>query len=144
MAGEFDVQPALQRPEIGIERKAMLNARIGIYQPVARSIALGAGAFTDRNPEARRYGLLSGSGDFYGATAGIEFSNDHRLASSEPVDSLVFSTVFALRYAFSDADFGRPVGNADAITPITGPFQEAPGTLRVHELSFYVGSGLHF
>ena len=65
-------------------------------------------------------------------------------AGSEPVDSLTFSTVFAFRYAFSKGDFGRPVGDADAITPVAGPFQEARGTLRIHELSFYVGSGLHF
>ena len=144
LAGEFDVQPGLRRPEMGIDRKAILNARIGIYQPVAPSIALGAGVFSDRSPEGVRYGLLSGNGDFYGATLGVEINNDHRLAKSEPVDSLTFSTVFAFRYAFSKGDFGRPVGDADAITPVAGPFREARGTLRVHELSFYVGSGLHF
>jgi hypothetical protein len=144
VAGELDVQPGLLRPDTGVDRKAILNARLGIYQPIAQSVALGAGIFTDRNPIALRYGLLSGNGDFYGATVGIEINNEHRLAPTEPSDSLVFSTVFALRYAFSNGGFGRPVGDPDAITADAGPFREAEGVLRVHELAFYVGSGLHF
>jgi hypothetical protein len=88
--------------------------------------------------------LLSGAGDFYGASAGIELSNEHRLSRDEPVDSLVFSTVFALRYAYSNGDFGRAVVDPGAITSGGEPFQEALGSLRAHEIGFYVGSGLHF
>jgi hypothetical protein len=144
LAGEFDVQPALHRPDIDVDRKAVLNARLGFYQPVLPSIALGAGLFTDRSPDAVRESLLGGGGDFYGGTVGVEITNAHRLAPTEPVDSLVFSGFFALRYAYSNGSFGRAVGNADASNPLAEPFQSAHGTLRVHELAFYVGSGLHF
>jgi hypothetical protein len=144
VAGEFDVQPALHRLDVDVDRKAVLNARIGVYQPVVPSIAIGAGLFTDRTSDARRWSLLSGSGDYYGGTVGVEITNEHWLAPDEHVTSLIFSTVFALRYAFSNSDFGRAVGNPDTIQGTEGPFQTAHGTLRVHEIAFYVGSGLHF
>jgi hypothetical protein len=144
VAGEFDVQPAIRRPDVDVDRKAVANARLGIYQPILPSIALGAGLFTDRSPDAVGWSLLSGGGDFYGGTVGVEISNEHQLAPSEAVSSLTFSTVFALRYAFSNSDFGRAVGNPDTITAAGGPLQTAHGTLRIHEVALYVGSGLHF
>jgi hypothetical protein len=144
VAGEFDVQPALNRPDVDVDRKAVLNARLGVYQPVLRSVAVGAGVFTDRSPDAVRWSLLGGGGDFYGATVGIEIGNEHRLAPSEQVNSMTFSTVFALRYAFSHGDFGRAVGNSDSTNAVGDPFQARLGALRIHEVAFYVGSGLHF
>ncbi|SRR5258705_12789168 len=111
------------------------------YHPRDARERLGRG---DRTPDAVRHTLLSGSGDFYGGSVGIELSNEHRLADDEPVDSLVFSTVFALRYAFSDGEFGRAVVDPGAISAMEEPFQEGPGRLRIHEIGFYVGSGLHF
>jgi hypothetical protein len=144
VAGEFDVQPAIHRPEVDVDRRAVVNARVGIYQPILPSIAVGAGLFTDRSPDAVRWSLLSGGGDYYGGTVGVEISNEHQLAPSESVSSLIFSTVFALRYAFSNSDFGRAVGNPDAIIGAGGPLQTAHGTLRIHEVALYVGSGLHF
>lgn len=144
IAGEFDVQPALHRLEVDVDRKAIVNARLGIYQPVGSTVALGAGVFTDRSSDARRWSLLSGGGDFYGGTVGVEISNEHRLAPEERVTSLIFSTVFALRYAFSSGDFGRAVGDPEATSPSSGPFHAERGSLRIHELALYVGSGLHF
>ena len=143
VAGEFDVHPGLVRPDVDVNRRAIINARVGVYQRVAPSIALGAGLFTDRNPDAVRWSLLSGGGDFYGGTLGMEIGNEHRLASSEPVSSLNFSTFFALRYAFSDGHFGRAIGNPDSI-PADEPFNTERSSLRVHEIAFYVGSALHF
>ena len=144
VAGEFDVQPALHRPEVDVDRKAVANARVGIFQPVLSSVALGAGLFTDRSPDVVRWSLLGGGGDFYGGTVGVEISNEHRLAPTEPADSLLFSTVFALRYAFSSGSFGRAVGDSEGVNPVGAPFQSARGVLRVHEVAIYVGSGLHF
>jgi hypothetical protein len=144
VSAEMDVQPGLQRQDLGVNRNAVVNARLGVYHPVLPSIAIGAGIFTDRTPDAIRESLLSGSGDFYGGSFGIEINNEHHLAESEPVDSLVFSAVFALRYAFSNGDFGRAVVDPGAVASSGEPFQEAHGTLRTHEFGLYVGSGLQF
>jgi hypothetical protein len=144
VAAEVDLQPALHRSQSNVDRDTLVNARIGFYRAVLPYVALGAGAFTDRAPDAVRAGLLFGAGDFYGGTAGVEFSNEHRLAPSEPVDSLVFSTVFAIRYAFSDGHFGRAVADPAALMAGAEPFQGAHGVLRTHEIGLYVGSGLQF
>jgi len=143
-SAEMDVQPGLYRAEVGVNRKAVVNARLGVYHPVLPSVAIGAGLFTDRTPDAATESLLSGGGDFYGGSLGIELNSEHHLAESEPVDSLVFSTVFALRYAFSNGDFGRALVDPGALASSGEPFQEAHGTLRTHELGFYVGSALQF
>ncbi len=144
IAVELDFQPGLHRPELEVDRNALVNSRFGVYHAILPSVAIGAGLFTDRASDTVRRSLLSGSGDFYGASLGVELTSEHRLAQSEPVDSLIFSTVFALRYAYSKGDFGRAVANPAAIAASGDPFVEAPGTLRVHEIGFYVGSGLHF
>src|SRR6185295_416908 len=86
ISAEVDVQPALHRPAIDVNRKAVVNARLGGYRLVSPIVALGAGLFTDRSPDAISESLLSGSGDFYGGSAGVEFSNRHLLADSEAVD----------------------------------------------------------
>jgi hypothetical protein len=142
VAAEFDVQPGLRDSAADVDRKLMWNARVGVYQLIVPHVALGAGLFSDRTPDRIQQSLLYGSGDFYGVSTGIELSNEHLLAQSEPVDSLVFTSVFALRYAFSAADFGRAVADPDQIT--TQPFSAARGTLRVHEIGLYVGAGLNF
>jgi hypothetical protein len=66
------------------------------------------------------------------------------LAEGEPVDSLLFSTVFALRYAISNSDFGSAVVVPEAVLSGGDPFVLAHGSLRIHEIGLYVGSGLHF
>lgn len=141
LAAELDAQPGLHRRQLEIAREPVVNARIGAYQLLSPQFALGFGLFTDRTSAPAELEPLSGSGDFYGATLGLEFSTEHMLAPGETVSSLVFSSVFALRYAFSDGDFSRLVIHAE-----DGSFDDrgAPGTLRVHELGLYVGSGLQF
>lgn len=142
VAAEFDVQPALHESAADVDRKLLWNARLGVYQLIVPHVAFGAALFTDRTPDAVHEELLYGSGDFYGASAGVELSNEHLLAASEPVDSLVFTSVFAVRYAFSRSGFGRVVADPDRIT--TEPFSAAHGHLLTHELGLYVGAGLQF
>ena len=59
-----------------VDRHALVNARLGVYHEMTRSVAIGAGLFTDRTADVVRHSLLSGSGDFCGGSAGIEFSNE--------------------------------------------------------------------
>lgn len=149
-AAEFDVQPKLERLEVQIRRRTTWNARAGVYYALAPSLALGAGVFTDRSPEASKWDFVGGNGDFYGGTLGLELSNEHLLAPTESVKSLVFTSVFALRYAFSSGAFGRMIVNpANIAAEIEtaremGPFRSVKGELNVHELGLFVGSGLRF
>lgn len=144
VSAEIDIQPALHRAQTSVDRDTLVNARLGFYGSVLPYVSVGAGIFTDRAPEAARDSLLFGTGDFYGGTAGVEISNEHQLAPSEPVDTLVFSTTFAVRYAFSDGNFGRAVADPAALMAGAEPFEGAHGVLRTHEIALYVGSGLQF
>jgi hypothetical protein len=142
VSAELDVQPPLHRANLGVDRGTLLNARLGMYHTLSRAFALGFGLFTDRSSQAVSWQVVSMRGDFYGATAGIEYSNEHSLAASERASSIVFSSVFALRYAYSPGDFGTLVVDPKELSQV--PFSTQPGTLRVHELGLYVGSGLRF
>ena len=146
LSGEIDVQPALSNAELGIYRRAFANARVGAYRRLGQHLAAGIGLFCDRSADARGASLLSGSGDFYGGTLGVEFGNEHLLAPSERVNSLVFSSVVALRYAYSNGDFGGAVVRPSALgSQGSGDaFGARRGDIIVHELGLYVGSGLNF
>lgn len=136
VVAEIDVQPALQRAN----RNALVNGRIGLYQSLLPTLALGVGLFTDRLAEAKRWDVMSGGGDFYGATLGLEFSNEHLLAPSERATSIVFNSVFALRYAYCDGVFGRTLVDASKLPDM--PFTSTKGDLFVHEFGLYVGTGM--
>jgi len=142
VSAELDVQPPLRRAGLGLYRETLVNARIGLYHTLSRAFALGFGLFTDRASQAVSWQVVSLRGDFYGATAGLEYSNEHLLAPGERASSLSFTTVFALRYAYSDGQFGTLL--VDAAKLSGSPFGSSEGTLRVHELGLYVGSGLRF
>ena len=110
--------------------------------PLSPALSLGVGLFSDRSAEAKSYDFVDGTGDFYGGTVGLELSNAHMLAPEERAKSLVFTSVFALRYAFASGDFGRIVADPEQIHD--SPFQAVKGSIQIHEIGLYVGGGLHF
>lgn len=141
LAFEFDVQPPVHSEISGVDRVAVVNARLGGYHRTSDSVALGAGLFTDRSPDPEASGIANGRGHFYGATLGVELSNKHRLARGERADSLLLSSTFALRYAFSDGNLnGLVMNDASAEEPLS----VGKGRLLVHEIGLYVGGGLGF
>jgi hypothetical protein len=139
---EIDAQPPLRRTSLNIDRRTLVNARLGVYHTLSRAFSLGFGLFSDRSAQAVSWQVVSVQGDFYGATAGIEYSNEHALAAGERATSLVFSSVFALRYAYSPGNFSTLRVDPDKLTQ--QPFGSQPGELTVHELGLYVGTGLRF
>ena len=142
VALEADVQPALHSAASEVQRHAVLNARLGVFHELATGVALGAGLFTDRSADEPNSDAMSARGDYYGGTVGLELSSAHRLARDEPVDSLVFSSVFAVRYAFSDGTVNGLLGDPDVSNGNWFTTREV--SLRVHEIGLYVGSGLRF
>ncbi|MET0387566.1 MAG: hypothetical protein ABW321_16475 [Polyangiales bacterium] len=139
ITAEVDFQPGLHREKVDVNRQAVVNARLGWFHSVSPSVAFGLGLFTDRRTDAERYSLIDGGGDFYGATLGIQLDNEHQLAPGERASSLVFNSVFALRYAYGAGDFGRIL--ADPTLVAENPFLIDKGRIHEHELGLYVGGG---
>jgi len=137
---EVDVQPGLYNEEAGVDRRAVLNARLGGYYRVAETLAIGAGVFTDRSPDPQPREALNGRGDFYGVSLGLERSDRHRLLADEGADFLSFTSTFALRYAFSDGLLNDVLVDPADLSALEGTL----GPLVVHELGFYVGAGLSY
>jgi hypothetical protein len=107
--------------------------------PLTDTLAIGAGVFSDRSPDRATRNLLTGVGDFYGATLGLELSNIHRLLG-ERSERLNFSSTFALRYAFSNGNLNGVLVDPGQI----GTLDVTSNQLLVHEFGLYVGSGLSF
>ena len=140
---EGDVQPGLVKPDEGVDRQFAWNARVGATQELSDAVAVGCGLFTDRVADRNREGtLVTDGGNFYGASAGLRFRSEHRLAAGEPADSLVFKSVFALKYARAKAKTESLI--VDPSQDIDGSFALDKSDLVVHEVGLYVGSGIDF
>jgi hypothetical protein len=142
VSAEADLQPALQNADANVMREAVFNARVGLYYQLRGLVGLGAGLFTDRSPDRLRPDDISTAGDFYGGSLGVELGERHFLSQIEREKSLVFSTVIALRYAHSAARTRRII--VDPSPEAAEVFQSAPGDMKVHELSLYLGTGFAF
>lgn len=129
--------PAIQQDE----RRAGFNARIGGEIYVSDAIRVGAGAFTDRNASVRVARTGATHQDFYGGSFGLIYEKMRRLARSEDVERMHFTTSMAVRYAYGFGDttqlyvdgYGGEMG-AD-VNSIA---------FRTHDISFMIASGLRY
>lgn len=140
---ELDVQPGYTSARTQVDRRSTWNVRAGWTWRVAESTSVGLGVFSDRGTNRDR-GDASGASrtDFYGASAGIELSDILRLLDVERADSLILSTVFAVRYAYGRGfEGGLRLGAGDDLESLVEPVRS---TLTVHELNLHVGSALYF
>lgn len=137
-----DVQPGYFDAKAAVDQHFVINGRLAYCWSVSKSIKLGAGLFSDRSNENLSDALVSSQTDFYGTTFGVEISNLHKLSAHEPVDSLILSSVFALKYAYGTGDTRLVRGDPEA--PVNALFSPASGTLTAHEFSLHVGSALYF
>ncbi|HEY3493500.1 MAG TPA: hypothetical protein VGK73_02395 [Polyangiaceae bacterium] len=142
IAGEVSVEPGIYNLAAGIERKTVVNGRIGGLYRLSEVFSIGGGIFSDRSPDPDRPDPIAANGDFYGASLGVEIRDRHLLAAKEASDSMVLSTVLAFRYAFSSGDINAIV--MDPTPGSSGTLSAAPGHLTVHETSLYFGGGVTF
>jgi hypothetical protein len=135
-SASVDLQPGRSSERLAVDRAFAWNVRAGFTHGIQKSIAIGAGVFSDRSTADGADQI-----NFYGATAGIEFEDVLGLADNERSKTLVLSSVFAFRYAYG-------AGYAETLLADTGSLENIVGTARhpqhVHELALHVGSGLHF
>jgi hypothetical protein len=141
---DADFQGKLVNDDAGVRRKLQWNARVGYSRELSKVMTAGVGLFTDRGvDEMGDHSLLVPGSNFYGGTLGMQLSNEHLLAESEEADSIVFSSVFALRYAFANTKTEALVVDASEVDPLD-MLDIQQTDLTVHEIGLYVGSGLHF
>jgi hypothetical protein len=136
---DVDYQGPIANESLGIERCAVVNARVGGKVLLTDSVALGAGLFSDRSGDRAPRGYTDLKLDFYGATAGVELTNRYRLAPHQPHARLAFSSTFALRYAHGQGQIGG-LG-----VPAPGPIDsiEFPrSNSLVDEFRLHLGSGV--
>jgi len=139
IAGEIDVHPPLELDAV-VRRRLVWNVRVGGQHRIDDHFNVGFGAFTDHSDGAPIAELGQTRVDFYGVTAGLEYQNRYDLGAPHEGRSLVFSTTFALRYAYGGGEVGGLL------------FDPARGTQRdtvsvhttIHEMSLYIGSAVYF
>ena len=139
LAVELDVQPPIEVDPV-IHRRFVWNVRVGGRYQVDDQLGIGAGLFTDLSEGSPITELGQTQVDFYGLTLGFEYRTPHRLGPGESVDTLVFSTTGALRYAVGTGTVGGLL------------FDPSRGTQRdtvevsttIHEVGLHLGSALYF
>jgi hypothetical protein len=144
LAIDGDLQPGLVDRGAGVERKLAWNVRFGASQRVSPRFTLGGGLFTDRGADQKsEEGLLGAGANFVGGSLGVRWDDQHRLAAGEPADSLRFTSLFAVRYAYARGRIENltvdPTSSTTAELLRSGEIG-----VSVHELALYLGTGLYF
>lgn len=138
---EGDVASRMKDSELELDRRLSWNVRAGALVPMGEHYRVGVGFFTDRGPE-RRDASGGGPVHYYGGTVGAEYQN-HRLLQSESDatqhERLTFSSTVALRYAYGHGKQGAVLYDLE-----TFETRDRAATLKVHELTLHIGSGLYF
>lgn len=129
--------PAIQQ----VERHAGWNARIGGEIYVSEAIRVGAGLFTDRSAAVRVARTGASQQDFYGGSFGLIYEKQRRLARSEDVERLHFTTSLAVRYAYGFGDTTQLY--VDAYGGEMGADTNSIA-FRTHDISFMIASGLRY
>ncbi|MFK7984552.1 MAG: OmpP1/FadL family transporter [Sandaracinaceae bacterium] len=139
IAVEVDVQPPLELDPV-LRRRLVWNARVGGRYRVDDQLSIGGGFFTDISEGRPIRELGETQVDFYGLTAGFEFRTPHSLGPDEDVDTIVFSTTAALRYAVGVGEVGGLL-----FDPNQGTRRDTvPVGTTIHEVGLHLGSALYF
>lgn len=121
-----------------VDRRTVINGRVGALVALGDQLELGAGAFTDRSPQRSLDGPPDARVHYYGGTLGVRLYNKLELAGRS--EGIVFRTTLALRYA---AGVGR-AGSMDFSLRDLIDIQTHTAPAHVHELHAYLGSSLSY
>lgn len=137
---DADIAHELREPGLGIDRRWLVNVRVGGRYEVDPGVSVGAGLFTDLSPIDRIQDYGDTRIDFLGGALGFELHTPHRMAEGEQAPTIIFKQVFALRYALGIGTIGGL-----RFEPGTETEQSInPTRTTVHELSLHIGSALDF
>jgi hypothetical protein len=133
---DADYQPALRRPTLNVDRREIVNLRVGTDIDFGETSSLGLGLFTDLDPSAASTRI-----DFYGIAAGIETRNRRRLQPGQGTDSLVFIGFVGVRYALG---VGRVAGLRIGAVDTADALHSVETRAWVNEIGINAGTGLRF
>jgi hypothetical protein len=133
---DADYQPALRRPTLNVDRREIMNLRVGTDISLGETNSLGLGLFTDLDPSAASTRI-----DFYGIAAGIETRNRRRLQPGQGTDSLVFIGFVGVRYALG---VGRVEGLRIGPVDTAAALHSVETRAWVNEIGINAGTGLRF
>ena len=122
----------LETPELGIDRKAVANARLGGIFRLTDRLKLGAGFFTDLSPERTPADFGDSQIDFYGFTLGIDFAN--RLEPPKRgEEGFYFAFAVALRYSHGNGTLGGVTFPSTFPPPPDQPGELNPVNITINE-----------
>ncbi len=132
IALDADVHTPLRNADLGVDRRWLVNVRLGARMPTAGPLDLGWGLFTDR--AAGRQGEL----DFYGVTGGVHLREELRLAAGDPRERVAFDTTVGFRFAAASG----PVATFALMPRPVPTIAESTSRLSVFEAAIFVSTGL--
>lgn len=142
---DVDVQHELSEPSLGIQRRWLVNGRVGGRFWLDENFSMGVGFFTDLSPRSAVVHYGETNIDFFGGSLGLELHTPHRLGPGESAETIVFAQTFALRYAAGVGTIGGLRVDADVPISIDRPtLPVATTATTVHELSLHIGSAVYF
>lgn len=146
LAGDVDYTfgLAVGNQEFRAHQNPIVNVRVGGTIRVNEATWIGVGGFTDLTGREPAETVLDDHLDWFGGNAGLWLRSPVSLRPDERAEDIVFSSVFALRYA---AGVGG-VGQMDVVVGPVGDDFESHSVRAVpavfHEIALHIGSSLEF
>lgn len=142
VSAQVDFVGPLSNDDVVIDRRAVVNFRVGGRVAITERFGLGAGFFTDRSPAKGIGAFADTQVNFYGGTLGLNFRQPLSLAENPAEDALVFSTTVAGRYSQGTGEVGGAQFDLSTPGAVTSNYTRRDVTYR--EISLYIGTGIFF
>lgn len=138
---EGDLSLPLEGGDMGLHTEATWNVKAGAIIPLADTVRLGFGLFTDRSMATAPEYIHDAQVDFYGLTLGSQWDTLFNLEGDGEgdKDTLKMSTTLAVRYAAGLGTYGTEWHDPDAFDWIL-----SKQDVVFHEFSVHIGSGVSF
>ncbi len=133
--------------EFLVDRRWVLNVRIGGILELTDSIDFGLGLFTDRSPQETPEGFGDLQVNYYGVSTGLRYEESVKLAPGALADDIVFRTVAALRYAYGTGESRGVVMNMQTFSAGSPNVPLEDGNLigvHFHEAYAYLGTAVDY
>jgi long-subunit fatty acid transport protein len=130
-----------------VDRRWVINVRLGGTVELTDGIDLGLGLFTDRSPEKTPESFGDFQVNYYGVSTGVRYEETIKLAPGQLADDVVFRTVLALRYAYGSGETRGMVMNLQTFSAGSQNVPLEDGELidvHFHEAYAYLGTAVDY
>lgn len=141
LALDLSYQLPLRSPEVELDTRPVVNARVGVREQLSEKVALGGGVFSDRSPQRRQIPLGEQRVNYYGVTIALDLTAPYGIIERDgeqfsQAKSLDFGTTLALSYAFGLGELNQLSVGTDS------GFLERRTDVRLHEFTVHFGGWL--